>query len=390
VHLTRQAEDPAAGAAAYAAFIDDRAVGSMVVRTGPDDALVVTVDWLLLADRAQAADLLATFVELAGHAGTSSVVVDTVDELTRLVARASGYSGGLREPLRRALNGPDATTEPPRPLPDTRPLLPDTRSLLRDSGRLLRDVSAFVPELAVETRTKGWARLVGSPPKLIDVVASHPALRRPVTLRMPNRPDAIPEAIAEILDTAIGVLRRFPVEIHRISCETASYDLANGRHAGETFPNIGMVYLSSSYLLADDFERTQRAWIEHNPGLRRRSLAPPPYSSIDGITAHELWHRIEDAYHHADWIAIHRALGAELGVETLEHALRGGSPGAPAAWQHAYRRVVDEVSRYATTNPREAKAEMFMFWWCRSGPPSPLVARFGEVIEPALLVDGLT
>ena len=372
MHLTRQAEDPATGAAAYAAFIDDVPVGSMVARMGPDDALVVAVDWLLLADRAQAKDLLATFAELARHAGKTAVVVDTVDEPTRLLARATGYSGGLREPLHRDLNGPDAGTEPPLPL---------------DADRLLRDVSAFVPELTVEIRAKGWTRLGGRPPRLIDVVASHPALRRPVTLRMPNRPDAIPEAVAEILDTAVGVLRRFPVDIHRISCETGSYDLASGQHAGETFPNVGMVYLSSSYLLADDFERAQRAWIERNPGLRRRRLAAPPHSSIDGITAHELWHRIEDAYHQADWIAIHRALGAELGVETLEQALRGGSPDAPAAWQHAYQRVVDEVSRYATTNPREAKAEMFMQWWCRSDHPSPLVARFGEVIEPALPAD---
>ena len=206
---------------------------------------------------------------------------------------------------------------------------------------------------------------------------------------MPNRPDAIPEAVAEILDTAVRVLRRFPVEILRISCETGSYDLASGRHAGETYPDVGMVYLNASYLL----RRRPRAHATHvdRAQPRRASVArlvPPPYSSIDGITAHELWHRIEDAYHQADWIAIHRALGAELGVETLEHALRGGSADAPPAWQHAYERVVDEVSQYATTNPREAKAEMFMQWWCRVGSPSPLVARFGEVIEAALPSDG--
>ena len=205
---------------------------------------------------------------------------------------------------------------------------------------------------------------------------------------MPNRPDAIPEAVAEILDTAVRVLRRFPVEILRISCETGSYDLASGRHAGETHPGVGMVYLNASYLLADDLDAHATHVDRAEPGLRRRPIVPPPYSSIDGITAHELWHRIEDGYHRADWIAIHRALGAELGVETLEHALRGGSASAPPAWQHAYARVVDEVSQYATTNPREAKAEMFMQWWCRAGTPSPLVARFGEVIEAALPGNG--
>jgi hypothetical protein len=201
---------------------------------------------------------------------------------------------------------------------------------------------------------------------------------------MPNRRDAIPEAVAEILDTAVGVLRRFPVDILRISCETASYDLASGQHAGETHPNVGMVYLNRSYLLADDLERMQRSWVARHPGTRRGDLVPPPYSRIDGITAHELWHRIENAHHQADWIAIHRALGVELGVETLEQALRGGAKGAPPAWRHAYGRVVDEVSQYATTNALEAKAEMFMQWWCRSASPSPLVARFGELIEAAL------
>ena len=219
---------------------------------------------------------------------------------------------------------------------------------------------------------------------MVDVVASHPSLARPVTVRMPNRRDAIPEAVAEILDTAVGVLRRHPVDILRISCETASYDLASGHHAGETHPNVGMVYLNRSYLLADDLERMQRGWVARNPGARRGELVPPPYSRIDGITAHELWHRIENAHHQTDWIAIHRALGIELGVETLEQALRGGAKNAPPAWQHAFARVVNEVSQYATTNPLEAKAEMFMQWWCRSESPSPLVARFGALIEAAL------
>ena len=86
-----------------------------------------------------------------------------------------------------------------------------------------------------------------------------------------------------------------------------------------------MVYLNRSYLLADDLERMQRGWVARNPGVRRGRLVPAPYSRIDGITAHELWHRIENAHHQTDWIAIHRALGVELGVETLEQALRGGA-----------------------------------------------------------------
>ena len=83
-------------------------------------------------------------------------------------------------------------------------------------------VADLVPDITVDVRAKGLARFGGGRPRLIDVVASDPSLRKPVTVRMPNRPDAIPEAVAEILDTAVRVLRRFPVEILRISCETGS------------------------------------------------------------------------------------------------------------------------------------------------------------------------
>ena len=70
MHLTKQGEDPATGAAAYAAWNGDVPVGSLVARNateapGTGGTLVVTVDWLLLAGRTQAAELLATLEELA-------------------------------------------------------------------------------------------------------------------------------------------------------------------------------------------------------------------------------------------------------------------------------------------------------------------------------------
>ena len=68
-------------------------------------------------------------------------------------------------------------------------------------------------------------------------------------------------------------------------------------------------------------------------------------------------------------------------METLEHAVKGGSAKAPAPWQAAHRRLMDEVSLYATTNVREATAEMFKQWWCRTGPTSPVVTRFGELVD---------
>src|SRR5258708_7616020 len=83
VHLTKQGDDPASGAAAYAAWNGDVPVGSLVAHIGTDRGLVVTVDWLLLAGRAQATELLATLTELAGRPGAPALVVDTVDRPTR-------------------------------------------------------------------------------------------------------------------------------------------------------------------------------------------------------------------------------------------------------------------------------------------------------------------
>jgi hypothetical protein len=76
-------------------------------------------------------------------------------------------------------------------------------------------------------------------------------------------------------------------------------------------------------------------------------------------------------------------LGEELGVATFEHALRGGEAGAPPEWRSARARIVREVSVYATTNQREATAEMFKLWWCSApeAPPAPLVACFGRLID---------
>jgi hypothetical protein len=71
-------------------------------------------------------------------------------------------------------------------------------------------------------------------------------------------------------------------------------------------------------------------------------------------------------------------------VETLEHAIKGGSDRAPAEWQAAHERLARDVSLYATTNPREATAEMFEQWWSRGSAASPVVQRFGQLVDEYL------
>ena len=59
------------------------------------------------------------------------------------------------------------------------------------------------------------------------------------------------------------------------------------------------------------------------------------------------------------------------------------TPARPSRWRAGFRRIVAEVSPYATTNIREATAELFKLWWCASpqSPPAPLVARFGALLD---------
>ena len=76
--------------------------------------------------------------------------------------RRRGYEGGLRRPLRRGLDGDYAPVRGRRGFHGRRA----SRSA----------VAALVPELTVEVRGRGVGRLTRSAPRMVDVVASHPAL----------------------------------------------------------------------------------------------------------------------------------------------------------------------------------------------------------------------
>ena len=233
---------------------------------------------------------------------------------------------------------------------------------------LVRAVTELLPERSVGITRRVPLR------RAVEFVIGDDALPRPVAIRVPVRADAFPEAIAALADTTVSVLRRFPVGVHRISCQSATWGMTKGRHGGVTDPRFAVIYLHPLYVLVDDRERALRDALTQPPSPRASARVPAPSLAVDGTIAHELWHVIEAASHGPRAFAgveFHRLLGEALGVATLEHALRGAEAGAPDGWRAAHARLVDEVSAYATTNPREAKAEMFKLWWCRSGPPSP-------------------
>ena len=108
---------------------------------------------------------------------------------------------------------------------------------------------------------------------------------------------------------------------------------------------------------------------------------------LDGVVAHELWHEMESSFmarRYRDSMEMRRQLGAYFDVDTLERAVLGGRPGSPPAWWEAHRRLTTEVSAYAGTTIREATAEMFKQWWCRTGTPTGVVRRFGELVDEFL------
>ncbi len=237
-------------------------------------------------------------------------------------------------------------------------------------------VQSLLPEAQVERR--GFSRST-----LSLRVTTTDRLR--MKMKVPDRPDVMPEMLAAALDTALAVRRRFgrmASGVHSISIDDGAGGFDDHRTAGAATSGTGTFFLDTSLAVADAMEAQRR----RTAGGRGISASvPKPWFPIDGVVAHEYWHNLDTTVlaTPATYVEMNRVLGAELGVETFEHALRGREPTAPPGWQHAFARIVHEVSPYATTNMREATAEMFKLWWCAPPRlvPSPLVVCFGGLLD---------
>ncbi len=321
-------------------------------------------------------------------AGAVEVELDSDSLLVRYEARVLGFAGGLRRPL-RAPAAPGAPGQGPASDAARRPArAPDVAAALSGWG------IAAAPVRAAGTFERLANRLAIGVGATVDV-AVHWAPGRSVTIGAPDRPDLMPEALALAADTTTAVLRRFPAQagaVRSIRFDRSERGLSTGRYSGVANSSSGTIHLTVGYVAADalvDATR-RRAMTDGWPasGTGGRSAGPTsPFTAVDTTVAHELWHQIESAFeadHYADTIELRRGLGAALGVETLERAVKGNEAGAPSSWQRAVRRLAEEVSPYATTNTHEATAEMFKLWWCRVGPLPPVVARFGELVDRLL------
>jgi hypothetical protein len=327
------------------------------------------------------ADLVVVTVEQAKRQGATTIEFHSESFLLRHVARRLGFGGGLRVPLEARVDNVAVSV----PLDDGGPTL-DRHERLEWMIAALRDFGiealAARPNLAFGRLIK---RLVGGVGDMMEVIIER-APGCSFIVSLPNRSDLMPEAVALAGDTTTSVLNRFPDQafgVKFVHFDRATHGMKAGRHAGVTEGSAPSVHLNIGFVAAQE---SLGMWNKRasRPGGSTSARPPSPFTAVDATLSHELWHKIEsvfEAHHYTSSIAFRCQLGHHLGVETLEHAVKGGTANAPATWQAAHRRLIDEVSPYAATNRREATAELFKLWWCRAGATTPVVARFGELLD---------
>ena len=331
----------------------ERAVAAVVPAV--DGGAVVSLQLLapIVITQSVAVDIVGALT------GTNIGAVAVGDELVRNAARAAGWTGALRAPL-VAPNGAALATAPASDLGA------DTASA----------VAALLPGTVVERR--GFGR------RVLSLRATRPDGLR-LKVKVPDRPDVIPELLAGALDVAFEVRRRFgrmASGVHTIAVDDGAGTFDDHRTLGSAQSGTGTFFLDTSLAFVGAMDE-QRRRMSGRPGV---SATPSrPWFAIDGVVAHEYWHNLDTTVvaTPAVYLELNRALGEELGVDTYEHALRGREPGAPPEWQAGFQRILQEVSPYATTNWRESTAELFKLWWCRppGEPPSPLVGAFGALLD---------
>ncbi|HEX2851163.1 MAG TPA: hypothetical protein VHN98_11440 [Acidimicrobiales bacterium] len=342
----------------------------VVESTAPVFACRVGVDAPGALDTALAASLVSAVAARAAAAGCTSAELDVNDLVVRDAVRRAGFEGPLRTPL-HGRAGPAAARS-------------------TGGGSLPDAVAALVPDVRVALNRSRLRRVLRStmfglgPSRELEVTLA-PG-RRPLRVVTPDDPDLLAEGVALAVDTARDVDARFAPwseHIRVLSFDYSDHGMRTGRLGGLAQQQAAIVHLNASYVLPEALQRLR----EDRAGEPHPSTwGPRRATTIDAVTAHELWHHIEFAFETRDYrtsMAFRRRLGAHLGVETLEHAVRGGDERAPVEWRAAHARLVAEVSAYATKNVREATAEMFLQAWCYP-VRSPVVDDFARTVDEFL------
>ena len=338
----------------------DTQVAEIEVRPGEGRDLVgVTLLTPLTIGRDSARALVDTLADVGDTKADGPPLVFVHDALVRFEARAAGWTGGLREPLTR----PGGTGAPDNENGDPR----------------IAAIAAMLP--GAEVRRSGFGR------HMLTLKIAGGDGRTKVRVKMPDRDDVMAETIASAVDTTLAVKRRFgrmASGVRALAFDHGGGQFADGSVAGSAESGTGTIFLNTNLAFADDLV-AQRLRVAAEGGRGVSAIVPPPFTPLEGVVAHELWHNLDATIQTTPgvYFEFNRALGEELGVATFEYALRGGEATAPPEWRAARVRIVQEVSVYATTNMREATAEMFKLWWCSrpEAPPPPLVACFGTLVD---------
>ncbi|MFI5046043.1 MAG: hypothetical protein ACHQIG_03185 [Acidimicrobiia bacterium] len=348
--------DPDAPTGATAVLAVDGHDVVAAVRVGDDAGGVVAVDVAApeRVGRAEARMLVEAAMTLTPRAGDAPRSLMVSDALVRFEARRVGCAGALRG----LLSPPGAE-------------VPDAPSF---AGAM----SAFLPRCEVRER-RMWLRAP-------EVRVAPDGGGGRVRIRLPREDEVMAEPVAAAADTALAVKARFGKAargIDALSFDHGGVGLATGDVSGLAEGASGVVVLTPNFVVPDLLERERRTRAQASRRTRPEPADAVPFGSLDEVVAHECWHYLdaEVRVSGTDYVAFNAALGEALGVASLELALRGRERGAPPEWQVAHARLVEEVSAYAATNPREATAEMFSLWWCGRGGSSAVVATFGELVE---------
>ena len=330
-------------------------------------------------------ELVAALAHWAASRGTTRLLLTSPTVVVRHAAREYGGVGRLRDPIELDL-------ERPVRMPHRGGTVAERAALL------IRALTEFDITVA-PVRQPGPIGRVSS--RLTGGVGDTVRMKidtgtgRTFTLRVPDRTDLMPEGVARIADTAVSVVRRFPVEggsIRHIAVDRSEWGLSKGRNSGVAELQQATIHLSMGHVLAySSMELHRQRATETEKAAQRRiekhrvsGGTQLPFVAVDATTAHETWHLIEavfEAKRFTQSVEFRRRIGHHLGVETLEQAVKGHERNAPDSWKAACGRLMDEVSPYATTNAREATAELFKAWWCRTGDVTPVVAEFGALLD---------
>ena len=334
-------------------------------------------------DEHLAATLLVLLTTRLGGSAVDEVVLDTLEPIFRMQARRLGFEGPLRGPLHRpawqaegrpADSGRRADSDP---AVERMPLGLELASLMADV-----EVTRRRRRGPIGTLTRSAASVVAGVADfdIVDLRGDRPPLR----LTVLDRPGLLADNIAMAVDTVLAISRAFgaaAAEIRQVSFVRSMQGFRSGSIAGAAHLNLGHMDLNGAYVTAEGLRRLRgqgRAaamrWQDRHAGPRldRPAVVVGASSIIDGVAAHEAWHLIEaqfEARRYGESIELRREIGRYFGLDTLEHVAHGLGEDAPDALRTAQARLAQEVSGYATTNAREASAEMFKLWWCARAEP---------------------